>query len=201
MTVKVHYEATGNYYKEFTVVDVMRLFIAVEVNDEKVLNSIRELQRTINVNAKPVNVELLHFTLLFLGEVNQTLTSKISDALGSIKFSPFFIEFVGVGAFPNPNSPRVIWVGTDNNGGAKLRELAETVEKTLKPLGFHSDKRFKPHITIFRVKNKIKNVGDELKKYEKKEFGQQKVSKVKLKKSTLTSDGPVYEDLKVVFAS
>ena len=36
-----------------------------------------------------------------------------------------------------------------------LVKLAKNVEEKLSPLGFKSDKEFKPHITIFRIKNKI----------------------------------------------
>ena len=53
----------------------------------------------------------------------------------------------------------------------------------------------------FRVKNKINDVTDELAKFNSKIFGIQLVSQIKLKKSTLTSSGPIYEDLAVVEAT
>jgi len=67
-------------------------------------------------------------------------------------------------------------------------------------LGFRNDKPFKPHATIFRVKNKIGNISNELKEYELHTFGIQKVYEIKFKKSVLTSDGPIYSDLQVVKA-
>ena len=73
------------------------------------------------------------------------------------------------------------------------------VEK-LSSLGFQADKPFKPHLTIFRVKNKIGNISDDLKKYQSYSFGVQRISELKFKQSVLSSDGPIYSDLKVVKA-
>ena len=69
----------------------------------------------------------------------------------------------------------------------------------LKPLGLVSDKPFKPHITIFRIKKKIGDITEELNKQRMVEFGMQKIS-IKLKKSELTSQGPIYSDLEEVIA-
>jgi len=61
-----------------------------------------------------------------------------------------------------------------------------------------SDKKFKPHVTIFRVKNKIEDMSDKLEKFSAYYFGKQTVSEIKLKKSELTPNGPIYTDLLVV---
>ena len=74
-------------------------------------------------------------------------------SLNSIKFSKFIINFRGIGVFPTLKFPRIIWIGTDENGGALLIKLAKNVEDVLAPLGFSVDKPFKPHITVFRIKN------------------------------------------------
>ena len=65
----------------------------------------------------------------------------------------------------------------------------------LEPLGFFSDKPFKPHITVFRIKKKIGDISGELKSHKMINFGIQNISNIKLKKSTLTSSGPIYTDL------
>jgi 2'-5' RNA ligase len=70
----------------------------------------------------------------------------------------------------------------------------------LSSLGFNPDKPFQPHVTIFRVKNKINNITDELGKIRDSSFGIQTVNSFKLKKSVLTSKGPLYSDLYVVKA-
>ena len=175
----------------------MRAFVAIEVNDKDVLNSIRKVQSELNIKAKPVELHNMHFTVQFLGEVSEEMVRKISNALNSIKFSAFPISFVGVGVFPKPHNPRVVWIGT-NDGVNELEKLAEMIRSKLSHLGFSPDKKFKPHVTIFRVKNKIEDLSSKLDKFSSCSFGKQLVSEIKLKKSELTSTGPIYTDLLVV---
>ncbi len=68
----------------------------------------------------------------------------------------------------------------------------------LSQLGFNPDKKFKPHVTIFRVKNKIEDLPSKLEKFSSCSFGKQLISEIKLKKSELTYQGPIYTDLLVV---
>jgi len=178
----------------------MRTFVAAEINNQEILNSIKDIQSKLLIRAKPVSIKNIHFTMLFLGEISETMSQNVIEKLGSIQFQPFEVLMQGIGVFPKPSFPRIIWVGTDREGGQKLNELASTVVEKLSSLGFQADKPFKPHITIFRVKNKIGNITDDLKKYQSYPFGVQKVSEIKFKKSILNSDGPIYSDLKVVKA-
>jgi 2'-5' RNA ligase len=176
----------------------MRTFIAIEIDNREILGSIKKVQSELNIKAKPISMESIHFTIFFLGEISDSMAQKVQDALSSIEFPAFEVSIVGIGAFPKPSFPRVIWVGTDNEGGKKLIELALIVEEKLSRFGFQKDKPFKPHATIFRVKNKIDNISNELKKYAHYKFGVQKISEIKFKKSVLTSEGPIYSDLQVV---
>ena len=175
----------------------MRTFVAIEVSSKDVLNSIHKIQTELNIKAKPVELHNMHFTVQFLGEVSEEMVRKISDALSSIEFSTFSISFVSVGVFPKPNFPRVIWIGT-NDGVSELEKLAEMIRSELSQLGFNPDKKFKPHVTIFRVKNKIEGISSKLEKFSSYYFGKQTVSEIKLKKSELTPNGPIYTDLLVV---
>ena len=99
--------------------------------------------------------------------------------------------------FRSPKFPRVIWVGLDQ-GGENLVQLAKIVEEKLAPLGFKSDKPFKPHATIFRIKNKTGDITDQLAKYSGVKFGNQRVSSIKFKQSVLTPSGPIYSDIGVI---
>jgi len=175
----------------------MRTFVAIEVNNKDVLNSIHKIQTELNIKAKPVELHNMHFTVQFLGEVSEEMIGKISDALNSIEFSSFSISFASIGVFPKPNFPRVIWIGTDD-GVNELEKLAEIIRSKLSHLGFSPDKKFKPHVTIFRVKNKIEDLSSKLEKFSSCSFGKQLVSEIKLKKSELTPNGPIYTDLLVV---
>jgi len=178
----------------------MRTFVAIEISNGDIINSIKKFQSEININAKPVETKNFHFTLQFLGEISEEISQKIIQALRKIEFSSFSVNLKGVGAFPKSKFPRVIWVGTDNDGGNMLIQLSKKVEKALEPLGFFSDKPFKPHITVFRIKKKIGDITNELNRQKTIDFGIQEVTNLKLKKSELTPDGPIYSDLEEIKA-
>jgi 2''-5'' RNA ligase len=115
--------------------------------------------------------------------------------LSEISFSEFEISLNGVGGFPNLRNPRVIWVGIEKNGAEKLSSLAKEIGVKLTSLGFEKDKKFKPHLTVFRVKKRIGDVSPIMKDFETTNFGTEIVSKIKLKKSVLSPKGPEYSDL------
>ena len=161
----------------------MRAFVAVEISDEQIINKISKFQSQIMIHAKPVEPHNLHFTMQFLGEISDEQADMIRKALKRVEFSDFSINFKGIGVFPNLKVPRVIWIGTDEEGGKILSELAKKIENVLSPLGFRSDKPFKPHITIFRIKNKTEGILQELKKFETFEFGTQEIKNFKFKQS------------------
>ncbi len=179
---------------------MMRTFVAIEISNDDIINSIKKFQSEININASPVGPENFHFTLQFLGEVSEEILQKIIQSLRKIEFSSFSVNLKGVGAFPKPKFPRVIWIGTDDNGGNMLIQLSKKVEKVLEPLGFFSDKPFKPHITVFRIKKKVGDITKELDSKKTIDFGIQEVISIKLKKSELTPSGPIYSDLEEIKA-
>ena len=178
----------------------MRTFVATEIHGDEVLNAIAKLQSDFNIKATSVNKQNMHFTLLFLGEISEETAENVKSALSSIKFKPIDVSFTHVGAFPNPNFPRVIWIGTDDASAKQLAELARQVEEKLGPLGFRSDKPFKPHLTIFRVKNKIENISKKIEKFKETKVGREVISELRFKQSILTPNGPIYSDLQVVNA-
>lgn len=173
----------------------MRVFVAIEITSDKIINSISKFQSEININAKPVELHNLHFTLQFLGDISQDVVEKIIVVLKSVKFSKFMVDFKGVGVFPKLKFPRIVWIGTDEKSAKLLIELAKNVENVLLPLGFTVDKPFKPHITVFRIKNKIEEIEKELNKFKLIDFGTQEITGFKLKQSVLSSNGSVYSDL------
>ena len=166
----------------------MRAFVAVEITECNIHDAIRDVQRELE--GRHVGVAGMHFTLQFLGEISESLCSEVKTALGTVRFCPFQISLVGVGAFPSPRSPRVIWVGVDDEGGRELVDLAGRVRGALAPLGLREERPFKPHVTILRRPGRVRLAG-----FTKRVFGAQEVLSFKLKKSLLTPTGPIYSDL------
>ncbi|HXY12663.1 MAG TPA: RNA 2',3'-cyclic phosphodiesterase [Thermoplasmata archaeon] len=96
-----------------------------------------------------------HLTLLFLGEIPRERVGPIAEALGPVgeKVAPFDATLEGVGAFPSPDRPRVVWVGM-TEGAAEMTRLASRVREALEGEG-EPDRRgtFSPHLTLFRVRS------------------------------------------------
>ena len=141
----------------------MRVFIAVEISDEKILNKIQSFQEDLEINAKPTKTNQIHFTLQFLGEIDEEKCEKVKELLKEITFSQFDLSLKGVGGFPNLKNPRVIWIGIDKKGAEKLVEITKEIQMKLTSLGFEKDKKFKPHLTVFRVKHKINDISSQMK--------------------------------------
>ncbi len=183
----------------------MRCFICFDIEDEGVLDRLVEAQRIIlrsGVRMKPVERKNLHITLRFLGEVPPPVVEAVESEMARVSFEAFEAHIRGVGAFPRPSSPRVIWAGIAE-GGERLRAVYEELEGRLRKLGFRPEGReYHPHVTLIRVKGprnpRLLKALMELSDYE---FGTVRCDSLRLKKSTLTPRGPIYETLFEVRAS
>lgn len=178
----------------------MRAFVAVEIQDDNILDAIVKIQSEFKIKATPVSKKNMHFTLLFLGEITEEAAANVKKALSTVSFKPIEVKFTHVSAFPNPRSPRVTWIGVDETSSRQLVELASQVEKKLGPLGFKSDKPFKAHLTIFRIKNRAEDISGIIEKFKKIDLGKYTMTELKFKQSVLTPNGPIYSDLQVVLA-
>jgi len=101
-----------------------------------------------------VRRENLHLTLKFLGEVEEAALGTVGDAIRQVaaRHAPFRLVFSGLGAFPQPRTARVVWVGVGEGAGA-LAELYAEMEARLEPLGFQREARpFTSHLTLGRVR-------------------------------------------------
>ncbi len=177
-----------------------RTFIAIDAN-EKVRNSLRPIQNRLEetgADLKLVSPENIHMTLRFLGDVSESRISLIEEAIEeAASFDSFKIDVEGLGVFPEPSFIRVIWAGV-SRGSEKLGKIRKKLDSKLDDLGFSSDdKDFTPHFTIARVKSgKAKDkLNSIINEKSEKTWGSVNVNQIELKKSELTSDGPVYTTL------
>jgi len=162
----------------------MRLFIAIEI-PEHISLELRKIQESIKQEGIKL-VKDFHLTLKFLGEIEEKDVEKIKSDLQKIQFEPFEATLNGAGVFPNMHHINTIWIGLEPE--IKFEEIAKQIDP--------DEKRFKAHITLGRVKF-MKNKQAFIEKFNKIEVPKIsfKVDKIKLIKSTLTREGPVYEVL------
>jgi 2'-5' RNA ligase len=171
----------------------MRLFIAFEIPED--INKILfTAQDKIVFDGKATKPKTFHLTLKFLGEVDKEKADKLIDELSKIKFSPLDVSLSEVGAFPNKNNPRVVWVGLEPHD--HINNIQQQVDKACQDLGFDPDNRFHPHLTLARIKfikdkKQIKDCLDNL-QVPKASFT---VDSFKLIRSTLTPQGAEYDVL------
>jgi len=181
----------------------IRSFIAIEIDSEEILSHFTSIQKKLKLSGgdlKLVESSNIHVTMQFLGDVDPYLVEKISNQMESLTFSPFDMEIVGLGAFPSVKRPRTIWAGV-HRGREEISSIYDQLELSLTKLGFSkSTRKFSPHITIARVRSGRNR--DELTRCLQQAadfaFGILQVNCVKLKKSVLTPQGPIYSTLKEV---
>lgn len=143
-----------------------------------------------------VDPSLVHITLKFLGDVDEEKLQEIISVLDNIDCLSFDSDISGVGAFSSLKNPRVVWLGVDGDFSCIHRQ----VEALLSDMGFKKEShKFTPHATIARVAHLSgsyrKEFVSEMEHLKNYHLGQMRVDTVKLKKSTLTTQGPIYETL------
>jgi len=186
----------------------IRSFIAIELpqNVKTELAQLEdELERPGHRFVKWVNPRAIHLTLKFLGNIPTKQIPEISNAIeqASKGIPPFHLQIASLGAFPNINQPRVLWVGIKGET-ASLQGLQQKIDSSLVPLGFAEEKRsFTPHLTLARVREGTSLI-------DRKGFGELvmstnfeskypiSVETINLMKSQLTPEGAIYTCLLTV---
>lgn len=169
----------------------MRLFIAIDIPEEAG-EEIRRIQEKLGSDGLKT-VSSFHMTHKFLGEVSEERAGWLKEKLKAVRHRAFEARLSGIGVFPNEKYIRVVWVGLEPAG-----ELTSLHKKIDEAIGkeYPDDYKFTPHVTLARVRliqdkkgfvEMIKKIKVDGKKFRVNEF--------KLKKSTLTRAGAVYEDV------
>jgi len=181
----------------------LRLFIAVEIEDEGVLRKIIEFRDAVlacsrgSRGMKGVEDENIHITIRFIGEVPETLLSDIKACVERASRVPRFkVRVKGIGAFPNLSRPRVIWVAIEE-GSEGLKELHRAIEPCIRSFAKPERGEYIPHITVARVKGGIDRLclAKVMEEFKNEDFGSFTVTNVRLKRSVLRPSGPIYSDL------
>jgi len=168
----------------------IRTFISVDI-PRRIQREIKKLQDELpGFEGKRTELENLHLTLKFLGEVDEEKIEEIKKRLRDVKFEKFDTKIGGVGVF-SPKFVKIVWVHLKN-----CNRLQKVIDEALSGM-FEKERRFMSHLTIARVKflkNKNYFLGelDKIKIHPGLKFN---VNNFELKKSTLTPEGPVYESL------
>ena len=167
----------------------MRAFISINIPEE-IRKEIKKIQDFLpEFFGKRTELQNLHLTLKFLGEVEEKDAEEVKEKLREIKIEKFATEIDEIGVFSG-DFIRIVWLHMKD-----CDNLQKQIDNALKNL-FKSEKRFMSHLTIARIKGikDKKRFLQDLKKIkiEKIKF---KVDKFYLMKSELTAEGPRYSVL------
>ncbi|HZT80723.1 MAG TPA: RNA 2',3'-cyclic phosphodiesterase [Gemmataceae bacterium] len=177
----------------------LRTFIAVDpgkaIRDRVV--ALQEVLARTGASVKWVEPENLHFTLLFLGEVEDREIPAVCRAVaeGCQTHAAFPLSVERVGCFGNLRRPRTLWVGT-GLGTQELVALHDALEPPLLDLGCYrrEDRQYTPHLTLGRAKTDRPNdqLAAALTKQAGWKGGETTVREVLVMSSELRPEGPEY---------
>ena len=177
-----------------------RVFVAADIHRKDEIRKIQEdLIAHLNLEdkyLKLVRPENFHFTLVFFGDIDNSILDKILAKISEIEFQSFEISYGIIGAFPNNNRAKVVWMGIDEKTTNAFNNLSNLVLSKLTNLDLGLEKEIEkeiiPHITLFRTKVtrslKLQGIAPYSNIYDK-------IDTVSLKKSITTSHGPIYENI------
>lgn len=172
----------------------MRCFIAIPL-PKSVKQQLGNLQESIE-NLRWQNINQLHITLKFLGEVSDDKVQDLQAELRKVELSAFSISLKELGYFPKGKKPRVLWAGIEES--KPLVKLKKKIEAICAVLNFEADNRpFKPHITLARMKGTSENdVMAFIKQHKQFDIQDVPVEEFVLYESRLHSDGAEHIQLK-----
>ena len=183
---------------------LLRTFIALEIPQEIqqiIHKEIAHLRDTIGTLIRWVPSENMHLTLKFLGNISPANLDMVTQMIRAEADScqPFVMQVGGLGAFPSPKRPRVIYIGLQ--APAELEALQHGIESATTRLGYESEERaFSPHLTVGRVRNNIpasdqQKIQRALAETQIDSLGTARVDSVHLYNSDLKPTGSVYSRL------
>ena len=138
----------------------VRIFAAVNLSIASV-RALAKLQQALHealasegqLRVRWVPAPNIHVTVKFFGNLFEEQLHALRDAARQAvqEARPFALSARGLGAFPSPVKPRVLWVGLQD-GAEALTALQERLEQAAEALGFAPETRpFHPHVTLGRV--------------------------------------------------
>lgn len=173
-----------------------RAFIAIDFSDEviKEIARVQELVGKTKFSGKITELENLHLTLKFLGEIDEKKVENARKKLSLVKFEKTRLKLGEIGTFSVRGKPKIVWVKIEGKG---IYDLQKKIDSTLKD-DFKPEERFMGHLTIARIKyvKDKKAFLEHIKSIHVKPIAFE-LANFKLKKSELGIIGPTYSDIEV----
>lgn len=177
----------------------MRLFVALDLPD-RLADGVAAAQDPFRDagGLRFTDPAQAHATVKFLGETDPdrlpSVVDAVETAVDDADVSPYDVTVGGYGVFPSIEYISVVWTGF-RDGTAETTRLHEAVERETTALGFDAeDHEFTPHVTLARMNDaRGKELVQRVVRERDPDVGSFRVEQLRVKESTLTDDGPVYD--------
>ena len=177
----------------------LRSFIAISIPEpvrDEIIHVQRELQPLAPQGAaRWTRPDQFHLTLRFLGDVPAAGLGKLKESVNAVCRSarPLALRAEGIGFFPNPHSPRVVWVGIDDQAGL-LVDLQKRIEIVVRPfIAEPGAEHFAGHATLGRLKNlkppDARKLAAHAQTVKDRTFGEWTADKIEIIRSELSQAG------------
>lgn len=181
---------------------LIRAFLAIPLPAEVIRNSLQVQKELAAVlpGVRWVRPEGMHLTLRFFASIDEETLDRIGEVMLSVGClcSPFQVEVRGVGAFPSPNRPRVLWLGIRRD--ESLQALYAALEGALEDIGIPPESRpFRPHLTLGRARYRLPPAQAVLEPYNDFPGGMVPADKLVLFESRLQPTGAEHRPLKTIY--
>lgn len=134
---------------------MIRLFVALEIPEDIRLkiSGLKSEAVGESLNLKWEPLEKIHLTLKFIGEVKNEAVNPIIDSLDFLnQYEKINCRLTKFGFFFNHGRPQILWIGLWVN--AILFNIVEQLNSKLTKFDVPAEeRRFKPHLTLLRIKN------------------------------------------------
>jgi len=177
---------------------MQRVFLGIDLTPElkSKIEEVKAKNKLVNLPIKLVEAENSHIAIKFLDELQDWQIDQAIDKVNLVvkRIKPFSVEIKDCLIFPNFGEPRVLALQVE---GHELVDLGQKIFRELDKLDFvvKEERKYTPHITLGRIKEKLTN--EEKEKISTVKFkGKFTVEKISLFESQLSSAGPNYVVLK-----
>lgn len=178
---------------------MVRIFISLRIPEfiQKEIKTICQKACTDYSRYKWEPINKLHVTLKFIGDVEKEDLEKIINSLNFISnYKILNCSLNKFGFFFRDKDPKILWL--DIKTDPELFKIVEEINKSLEKFSIKSDNRkFKPHITLLRIKHSIpEKFVDSFVNYKLPEVNFT-ADEIALIKSKLLPKGSIYSDIKI----
>jgi 2'-5' RNA ligase len=183
----------------------IRAFLVLDHPDAigRAIAAVQErLKKCLSGEIRWVRPEGIHLTLKFFGDLSAAQAEEIAAVVEkkTVETPPFALAISGVGVFPDPRRPRVLWLGMKGEL-ERLLGFQEALERSFQEVGFSREERpFRPHLTLARIRpadpRRLAGLEKALEKGGEPAGEPFLAAGISLMQSTLTPQGAIYTRLR-----